>query len=107
MKTYRDWNTKFKNAIEQTRPQARKVLAFIESLTEAEIEAAYLPSKHGSKFDTITELYNDKYEQVYPGLDGQLEGLNRDLWAVLTAKSASKSDADDKIKGVAQGAQVV
>ena len=61
------------------------------------------PGKHGSKFDTIVDLYNDKHVQEYPGLDGELEDINRDLWAVLNGKSTTKSDADDKIKGVAQG----
>ena len=32
-----------------------------------------------------------------------LENLNWDVWAILIAKSGAKSDADDKIKGVAQG----
>ena len=30
-KTYRDWNRKFKNAFEQTRPHSRKILSFVES----------------------------------------------------------------------------
>ena len=102
-KTYRDWNRKFKNAFEQTRPHSRKVLAFVESLTESEVETNFVPSRHKNKFDSIVELYAAKYEPEHPGLEELLEEANRDLWAVLIAKASAKSNADDKIKGVAQG----
>ena len=42
-KRYRDWNRKFKNAFEQTRPKSRKALTFLEALTEAEIESNFSP----------------------------------------------------------------
>ena len=36
-KTYRQWNRKAKNAIEQTRPDARSVMEMLESITESDI----------------------------------------------------------------------
>ena len=75
-----DWNRKFKNAFEQTRPHSRKIVSFVESLTEQEVELSFIPSKHKTKFDSIVELYVSKYENEYPGLEDLLEDANRDLW---------------------------
>ena len=93
----------FKHVFEQTRPKSRNALAFLESFSDTEIESNFSPSKHNCKFDCIWEIYQDQYVNEYPGLETSLEDLTRDLWAILIAKSGSKSDADDKTKGVAQG----
>ena len=44
-----------------------------------------------------------EYKDRFPGLENKLLDLNRDPWAVLTAKAKDKSEADEKMRGVVQG----
>ena len=36
-KSYRDWNRKLKNCIEQIRPKSRAVMTYLEQIKEAEV----------------------------------------------------------------------
>ena len=48
-KTYRDWNQRFKNAMEQVRPSVRMGLTFIEGIKESEVSDFHLSSSNDSQ----------------------------------------------------------
>ena len=89
-KQYRQWCKKMKNAIEQTRPKARKVLEIIESITEAQIVRVVGSELNESVLETIMEIYRDQYEERYPDLQQAFEQTNRDVWSILNARQKGK-----------------
>ena len=101
--TYKDWNQRFKNAMEQIRPSVRMGLTFIENLKESEVNEYHHSTTNDSQCTSIQQLYERTYSDKYPEVGEHLMKLNRELWAVLKAKAKYKSDADDKIKSVKQG----
>ena len=100
-KTYRRWNMRMKNAIEQTRPLARKVLDVVEKMTEEEIDEEGKLNQHASYCDAIAAVYQNKYEASNPGLHSALDECNRDLWSLLVAKA--EGEAVSKMKACNQG----
>ena len=56
-KSYRDWNRKLKNCIEQVRPKSRQVLAYLKQIKEAEVldyAKHYInPTMFGSMYDLL------------------------------------------------------
>ena len=100
-KTYRRWNMRMKNAIEQTRPLARKVLDVVEKMTEEEIDEEGKLNQHASYCDAIAAVYQNKYEASNPGLHKALDECNRGLWSLLVAKA--EGEAVSKMKACNQG----
>ena len=100
-KTYRRWNMRMKNAIEQTRPLARRVLEVVEKMSEEEVEEEGRSNQHLSYCDAIVAVYKKKYEASNPGLETILETCNRDLWSILVAKA--EGEAVSKMKACNQG----
>ena len=84
-------------------PKRQNGFTLTESLKESEISEYHLSVINDSQCTSIQELYESKCSDKYPGVGEHLALLNRELWAVLKAKSKYKSDADDKIKSVKQG----
>ena len=90
-----------KNAIEQTRPKARKAFEIIESITEAQIVRAVGSELNESVLETIIEIYREQYEEKWPDLQEAFEQTNRDVWSILNAKA--EGEALTKLKSVQQG----
>ena len=65
-KTYRDWNQRFKNAIEQIRPNVRAGLTFIEGLKESEVNEFHLSTSNDSQCTSIQELHESRPSKKYP-----------------------------------------
>ena len=100
-KSYRPWNRKAKNAIDQIRPTGRKVMEMLESITEDMITCASVREPKQSNKDTITDVYLARFAEKYPDLDKSLDEANRDLWSILEAKA--EGEALGKLKSVPQG----
>ena len=100
-KSYRPFNRKLKNAMEQTRPYARKAMEMLETITEQEITDSSLRDPRLTIKDTIIDVYLAKHIVKYPDLEESLEEFNRDIWSVLDAKS--EGEALGKLKSVQQG----
>jgi len=100
-KSYRPFNRKLKNAMEQTRPYARKAMEMLETITEQEITDSSLRDPKLTIKDTIIDVYLAKHITKYPDLEESLEEFNRDIWSVLDAKS--EGEALGKLKSVQQG----
>ncbi len=100
-KSYRPWNRKMKNAIDQVRPTGRKVMEMLESITEEMVTNASAREQTPTIKDTIMNVYLARLSQKYPDLEGNLDEVNRDLWSILEAKS--EGEALGKLKSVPQG----
>ena len=100
-KSYRPFNRKLKNAMEQVRPYARKAMEMLETITEQEITDSALRDPKVSVKETIVDIYFAKHVTKYPDLEESLDEFNRDIWSVLDAKA--EGEALGKLKSVQQG----
>ena len=100
-KSYRPFNRKLKNAMEQVRPYARKAMEMLEAITEQEISDSALRDPKVSVKETIIDVYLAKHVTKYPDLEESLDEFNRDIWSVLDAKA--EGEALGKLKSVQQG----
>ena len=103
-KGYREWNRQLKNALEQIKPNARKVFAFVEQISEAQIADYKRHNINDAAFECVMDIYDNQgnqYKAKYPDIEEELEKMNRDLWSILVAKA--KDEAWEKISGVQQG----
>ena len=100
-KSYRPFNRKLKNAMEQVRPYARKAMEMLETITEQEITDSSLRDPKLTTKETIIDVYLAKHAVKYPDLEESLEEFNRDIWSMLGAKS--EGEALGKLKSVQQG----
>ena len=100
-KAYRMWNTKLKNAMEQTKKKSRRILIWLESLKEKEVDEELELGKDGmSRMEAIKEMWNqnnDKGDIV----DQDIDDINRDIWAILVDKSGG--EAWNKINNAGEG----
>ena len=86
-KSYRPFNRKLKNAMEQTRPYARKIMEMLEAVSEQEITDSAARDPKPTVKDTIIDIYLAKHAIKYPDLEQSLEEFNREIWSVLDAKA--------------------
>ena len=110
-KSYRQWNKKMKNALEQTREQSRGMLEVVEKMTEEEIiqhncsRASMLTSSEGFTYgESIIDLMMEKSGTAAEEKEwwkGIAKTLNRDLWAILCSKA--EAEAEEKMDGCNQG----
>ena len=100
-KSYRPFNRKLKNAMEQVRPHARKAMEMLEAITEQEIGDSALRDPKVSAKETIIDVYLAKHATKYPDLEESLDEFNRDIWSVLDAKA--EGEALGKLKSIQQG----
>ena len=103
-KSYRQWNKKMKNALEQTRAQSRHMLEAVEKMTEEEVIEHHLNNKCSSHGEAVIDMMM-KNATMPPEEIGRWKGiadaLNRDMWAILCAKA--ESEAEEKMDGCNQG----
>ena len=103
-KSYRPWNKKMKNALEQTRMQSRGTLEAVEKLTEEEIIAYHSINDCQSYGEAIIAKMFEK-SSVTPGEVDKWKAianeLNRDMWAILCAKA--EAEAEENMDGCNQG----
>ena len=100
-KSYRDWNRKLKNCIEQVRPKSRQVLAYLEQIKESEVLDYAKHHINPTIFGNIYDLYCARYQSGAPDIEPYVEEMNRDLWAILSDEASG--EALDKIKSIPQG----
>ena len=68
-KSYRPWNRKAKNAIDQIRPTGRKVMEMLESITEEMITNASARDQKNTIKDTIMDVYLARFAAKFPDLE--------------------------------------
>ena len=87
-KENRTWNQRLNNAFDQARPQhARKIMNWLESVRENDINEIKEESVFESPVEWVTEFYEAKKSTKHAGITKeQLNEMNRDLWAVLVDK---------------------
>ena len=100
-KGYRDWNRRMKNAVEQMHRESRKAFVILESIPEKEITEYKDIQQKRTYYECILDIYHAKFSVNHPNLASELDALNRDLWAILVAKT--ENEALEKISGVPQG----
>ena len=103
-KSYRQWNKKMKNALEQTRAQSRGMLEAVEKMTEEEVIEYHVNNECSSHGEGIIDMMMKK-STMPPEERGKWKGiadtLNRDMWAILCAKA--ESETEEKADGCNQG----
>jgi hypothetical protein len=103
-KSYRQWNKKMKNALEQTREQSRGMLEVVEKMSEEEIIEHNGNHDSTNYGETIIELMMEKSatpDEEKEWWKGIAKMLNRDMWAILCSKA--ESEAEEKMDGCNQG----
>ena len=103
-KSCRPWNKKMKNALEQTRVRSRGTLEAEEKLTEEEVIEYHSNNdcqSYGEAIivkilgnSSVAPEERDKWRAI-------ASELNRDMWAILCAKS--EAEAEEKMDGCNQG----
>ena len=104
-KSYRPWNRKMKNAIDQIRPKGRQVIEMLESITEDQITNASARDPKTSIKETVIDVYLAILTIKHPDLENNLDDMNKDLWAILDAKA--EGEALGKMKSVPQGGGLI
>ena len=74
---YRNWNTKFKNAIDQAKPGSRDAIIFLETITDKEVFDGLMVEP--TAMEAIVEIYKEKGSNKVEGGESFLKELNRDL----------------------------
>ena len=100
-KQYRAWNKKMKNALEQSRTKSRRVLEMIEKMTEEEVTEELNLGGHPSMKDAIKGVAKIEYPGHDDEIDQKFDELDRDMWAVLCAKT--EGEAEEKVDACNQG----
>ena len=94
-KSYRQWNKKMRNALEQTRAQSRGMLEAVEKITEEEVIEYHLNNGCSSHGEAIIDMITNT-STMPPEERGKWKGiadtLNRDMWAILCAKAESEAE---------------
>ena len=104
-KEYRQWNQRFKNALDQARPKyGRQLLNIIESVTERTIEQQRELSEENSVTRLIAEIIMEKVDDSEG--DSKIDedvvaAFDRELWAVLVDKC--EGEAIHKVNSAEQG----
>ena len=106
---YRMWSKKFKNAYEQVRLYARKMLHWLDTvkerdiLAELEVGAANMTAMEAIMEHLNMEIANDMKSGgvKYEGMRENMTELNRDLWSILLDKC--EGEAWMKINSVRDG----
>ena len=104
-KSYRNFNRKMRNAMEQTRPWSRAAIEYIEKIKEKDIMEAAIGLPGKKVIDVILTIFEDSCVGD-PALlhtidEDSIRDLDRDLWSILTAKA--DGEALSKLKSVNQG----
>ena len=104
-KSYRAFNRKMKNAMDQIRPIARESLEILETYTESMVHERAASNPKPKIMEVIIDMVENSLinNPNSPITKESLEELNRDLWSVINAKAVDKSEAMSKIKAVHQG----
>ena len=104
-KTYRAFNRKMKNAMDQIRPLAREALEILETFTASMVHERAATNPKPKVMEVIIDMVeNNLINNPNSGITKEsLEELNSDLWSVINAKAVDKSQAMSKIKAVHQG----
>ena len=106
---YRMWSKKFKNAYEQVRLYARKMLQWLDTVKERDILAELeVGAANMIAMEAIMEHFNMEVAKdmkigggKYEGMRENLIELNRDLWSILLDKC--EGEAWMKINSVRDG----
>ena len=103
-KTYRSFNRKMKNAMDQVRPASREVLEILDLIKEDAVTTQMKTRPREKMRDVIIDLFSDKYFDKFPKLkEEDFMEINRDLWSLYTDRVEDKSEAAIKMKAVSQG----
>ena len=104
-KGYRMWNRKLKNVLEQSRRSARKLLMWLDTVTEQavqdEFDAVHDPSD--GKVEAILALWKEYIgsQKDQSITKEEFYDMNRDLWALLVDKA--KGEAWNKLNAAGDG----
>jgi len=104
-KSYRAFNRKMTNAMDQIRPLARESSESLEMFTESMVHDRAATNPKPKVMEVIIDMVeNNMINNPNSGITKEsLEELNRALWSVINAKAVDKSEAMSKIKAVHQG----
>ena len=100
-KAYRMWNKKLKNALEQTKKKSRRILVWLETLKENEVEQEIELGVSGmGRIEAIKEMWKQKTDKGEV-IEQDIEEINRDIWAILVDKSGG--EAWNKVNNAGEG----
>ena len=104
-KSYRNFNRKMRNAMEQTRPWSRAAIEYVEKIKEKDVMEASIKLPGKKIIDVILNMFEDSCftdPSLINSIDeDSIKDLDRDLWSILTAKA--DGEALSKLKSVNQG----
>ena len=98
-KHYRNWNKKFKNAIDQAKPGSRYAIIFLETVSDKEVFGGLMVES--TAMEAILEIYREKGSNKVEGGESFFKELSRDLWAILQDKA--EGDTLENIHAVKDG----
>ena len=95
IKGYRMWNRKLKNALEQWRRTGRKLLMWLDTVTEQAVNDEF-DAVHDSMHTKMEAIYGLWKEYIGPHKDDRVskedfQETNKDLWDILVDKAKGEA----------------